>query len=533
MTNASSNLSLTLINNIPQEITGFERFVGYNSNKMPINLYTGNNASISNPSTWCDFRTAIENMEKFRNAIGMGVVLGNTSLGKLCGIDIDCCIDDEGNIAKEVKEIISEINSYTEYSPSKKGVHILLYAEKKTQICKNTRLGWCKALEVYDFGRYFTLTGDVIYRKSIEYRQKELNKIVDKYLITPKMQNKTRIVANLENEAIKSDEKYFRIGLEKDEYLKILYEGKRPNGNESEDDMALLSKLSFWCNGNENLIKETFLNSPHACSKDENHRKKLCRIDYLDRTLEKISNYDFARQQNENFIRNNKKEDVVQILQTDKLKNLINGISRVNNENDIDWVVENVFARDYVSIFFGEAGSGKTWLILDLAIVLSHGGLLWNNIEVEQAKILLFEGDTPVSMLKERINKLNKTANDNFFSYVSRYQAEEENINLALSTQEGRTNFEEFIKLNKPDLVIVDTLISFIDDEVDAKNVKPIVDFLRIIASKYHIHIIIVHHSRKRESGENRSKLDQSDVIGSSIITRLASIVIGVDKYAE
>ena len=81
---------------------------------------------------------------------------------------------------------------------------------------------------------------------------------------------------------------YLTIGLEKDEKLKSLWNGERPRQNESKDDMALLSKLAYWCNGVENDIITAFMNSPHYKQKTQQQVIKCCREDYLPRTIRKI-----------------------------------------------------------------------------------------------------------------------------------------------------------------------------------------------------------------------------------------------------
>jgi len=211
---------------------------------------------------------------------------------------------------------------------------------------------------------------------------------------------------------------------------------------------------------------------------------------------------------------------------------LIQGISAVKKADEYDWVLENLFAKCYISILFGEGGCGKTWLLLYLCLLLTNGRGNWCGVEItKRQKVLLFEGDAPNTLINNRLGKLDMPLNDEYFKYVNRIEVDKCNINLSLSTVEGRGYIEEIIAESKPDLVIIDTLISFIDDEKDAEKIKIIVDELRKFAAKYNCHVLICHHSRKRESGEKRKKLDQSDVIGSSIITRLASIVIGVDKY--
>ncbi|MDF2882003.1 MAG: hypothetical protein K0R54_2560 [Clostridiaceae bacterium] len=78
--------------------------------------YTGT-AKTNDSSTWSDFFTA-------RDALKSGIFdgLGIMLYGNLCGIDIDNCIDIEGNPSQLAIDIINSMNSYTEVSPS--GVYI-------------------------------------------------------------------------------------------------------------------------------------------------------------------------------------------------------------------------------------------------------------------------------------------------------------------------------------------------------------------------------------------------------------------------
>ena len=73
----------------------------------------------------------------------------------LIGIDIDKCIDpDTGEISEMADGIIKECASYTEYSPSRTGVHIIVAGETKT--FKSDAIG----LEVFCSSQFFTFTGN-------------------------------------------------------------------------------------------------------------------------------------------------------------------------------------------------------------------------------------------------------------------------------------------------------------------------------------------------------------------------------------
>jgi hypothetical protein len=72
----------------------------------------------------------------------------------LIGIDIDGCIDqDTGEISPMADGIVSECLSYTEYSPSRRGFHIIVAGE--TETFKSDKIG----LEVFCGSQFFTFTG--------------------------------------------------------------------------------------------------------------------------------------------------------------------------------------------------------------------------------------------------------------------------------------------------------------------------------------------------------------------------------------
>ena len=61
------------------------------------------------------------------NFDGLGFEFGNFSSGTLrvSGIDLDHVIREDGTLEEFAAEIVEQMNSYTEYSPSGTGLHIL------------------------------------------------------------------------------------------------------------------------------------------------------------------------------------------------------------------------------------------------------------------------------------------------------------------------------------------------------------------------------------------------------------------------
>lgn len=102
----------------------------------------------SHQNTWATFDEACRAVDKY-GYDGVGIMFGTG----VCGVDIDGCVKD-GVISVQAQDIIARLNSYTEYSPSGTGVHILCFGSFPRG-ARNDDIG----LEMYSEGRFFTLTG--------------------------------------------------------------------------------------------------------------------------------------------------------------------------------------------------------------------------------------------------------------------------------------------------------------------------------------------------------------------------------------
>ncbi len=141
-----STCTLKQLTSLPQWVTW--RYE--NGTKVPYNPKTGHKADSTDTSTWATHQEAIRAANQ-RKHDGIGFVF--TSNDPYVGIDLDDCIDDAGAIATWALEIINELNSYTEVSPSKHGVKIWVAGD----IPSNLKT---PHVEIYRDKRYFTFTGE-------------------------------------------------------------------------------------------------------------------------------------------------------------------------------------------------------------------------------------------------------------------------------------------------------------------------------------------------------------------------------------
>ena len=126
--------------------------------KVPINAKTGGNASSTNRQTWSTLQTALNRLEEGGDVDGIGYVFADDHIG----VDLDNAIDDGGNLKPWAADIVREFCSYTELSPSRKGVHIITAGalpEDWKGVNKPYEDG---KIEIYSRRRFFTMTGDSI-----------------------------------------------------------------------------------------------------------------------------------------------------------------------------------------------------------------------------------------------------------------------------------------------------------------------------------------------------------------------------------
>src|SRR5262250_2400416 len=97
---------------------------GERIDKIPMNPVTGGPASTTNADDWSDYVT-VGIAASTHNDLGVGFVLDRGNA--IAGIDLDHCRDPEtGRIEPWADEIVQQLDSYTEISPSGTGLHIFV-----------------------------------------------------------------------------------------------------------------------------------------------------------------------------------------------------------------------------------------------------------------------------------------------------------------------------------------------------------------------------------------------------------------------
>ena len=298
------------------ELKPLKQWVGYRltwddkrgkARKIPVNPTTGSNAKADTPTTWGTFDEAIS--WAIKDAQSKGVQVGQAGgvgfeFGEpsgIMGIDLDAVILKDGTLKSFAADIVETLNSYTEFSPSGRGLHILCKIDVPLSAIGSNRRNDDIGLEMYDTGRFFTVTGQIYGEpRAIINASEEIKIIYDKYLLketnknlnTPPSRSPTKVFLNQANTDFEILEKMFssRHGRE----IRELYEGNiSAYGDDwSRADLALCSHLAYWTGGDERLIDTIFRQSKLMRPKwDERHGEQTYGAMTINKALQSTGSY--------------------------------------------------------------------------------------------------------------------------------------------------------------------------------------------------------------------------------------------------
>lgn len=429
-------------------------------------------------SFW-EVRQTLDNTKEYN---GIGLVMDRG----LLGIDLDNCIDENGNISQKAQDIISIANTYTEYSPSKKGLRLLMYG---TRPGTKQREG---NLEIYDnpTNNYLTITGDILIDKPLnKENQKGIDEIYKKYFLTEIKETKTETIETLSTNnrnAILSP--YTPTD---EEIIQKILDNKKgfylwtttPKEHHSEDDIALCNLLAFYTGKDKERIDTLFRQSPL-------YRDKWEREDYREMTINKAIN-DLTSVYTWNDILQMKKD------KPQKKENIL--LKGIENKKSISSFVDSMQTEiDYYKNFKekktgfsnmdstislypglytigGSSGTGKTTFCLQLANQLAQRKERVLYFTLEQSKLDLVSKSLSYEVSH---NDPGRTIN------AMRIRTGENNETIS-QAKERYKKYCDYIDIIETNFTCtIEEIIEYIEHDISTGKEKPIIfiDYLQVIA---------------------------------------------------
>ncbi|MBM4447389.1 MAG: AAA family ATPase [Chloroflexi bacterium] len=187
----------------------------------------------------------------------------------------------------------------------------------------------------------------------------------------------------------------------------------------------------------------------------------------------------------------------------------------------LEFLVEGLLISPGLCVFGGRKKAGKSWFILDGSQRIA-GGAPWLGKRVKQGKVVYLALEDGVIRLQERLHKLNSDHSLPIL-YITEFKP--------LNTEEGMSDFESMIKTESPALVVIDTLASATDRELDenrAGDMSELMKQLHSLALVYGTTILVIAHHGKRSFNDVGY-----DLRGSSATPSASDVNMGIYRNSD
>jgi hypothetical protein len=487
--------------------------------KVPYGPLTGRRADSTDPQTWAGYQEAVSACKEHGYG-GIGFVF--TPEDDLCGVDLDGCLDPQtGEMEPWAREVIEELDSYAEISPSGTGVHILVRGGLPEG---RNRKG---AFEAYDRGRYFTVTGKHLSGtpRSIESRQEELEGVVRRVFGEPSANGHGAPVTapgRADNGLPDAEVVQKALAASKGERFARLWAGDTSGyGSHSEADLALCGMLAFWTGGDATRMDSLFRRSGL-------YRKKWDREDYRDKTIAEALNgkTEFYRAPKMVKLADGT-EHRIEDIRPEEIGKLLSGVV----PEEVSWLWPSWLALGKLALVDGDPGLGKSAMTLDLAARVSAGKPFPDGAECGLAGVVLLSAEDG---LADTIRPRLDAAGADTSRILSLATVPDENgHDRLLSIPEDIPLIEKGIRRVGARLVVVDPLMAFLSGDTNShrdQDVRRALAPLAGLAERTGAAVLVVRHLNKAVA--NNPLYRGGGSIGIIGAARMA-FVVGKDPQDE
>ena len=171
-------------------------------------------------------------------------------------------------------------------------------------------------------------------------------------------------------------------------------------------------------------------------------------------------------------------------------------------------------------ILYGDQGSWKSWIAIDLAFAIARGGEWLNKYQCNKGVVLLLQTEVPFHIYADRLKS--------FMRRRFGSQPIPDTIRLCsdttvrLDNAMNRDAFQHLLSDTKPDVVILDNVYSSTASAIkEEQSVKNYIDTVKSVQQMYpQLAWVHIHHTRKGEGDTT------DEMYGSKVLAWWADTVI-------
>jgi hypothetical protein len=356
--------------NIPESLKQLNRWVvwGYQQpkgnnkkwRKVPMSS-NGGSGRVNDSSTWATFEKVLS---VYQNGVadGIGFVLGND----LHGIDLDNCRDPlTGELNQLANEVLLRIQGYAEVSPSGTGIKLIA----RTNLIKSNKN---VQIELYNGQRYFCLTGhDIATHNEVSPIEQDVKWLADR--ISPNSQAE----AEHQHDAFASlklplpDWPLSRVKSDLLPHLDCEFRSSwlevgHALHHQGDGDYDWFETWSMWSDQSSKFVEGECESIWAKMNREKSSGKSVVTLATL------IARAAQAKRSSRKAFGTGSNEAL-----------RVYNISELMALPPQTWLVKGVIPQTGMGIVYGDSGSGKTFITIDLTLSIARG-LSWQTCRVKQ-----------------------------------------------------------------------------------------------------------------------------------------------------
>jgi RecA-family ATPase len=188
----------------------------------------------------------------------------------------------------------------------------------------------------------------------------------------------------------------------------------------------------------------------------------------------------------------------------------------------IDYLISDLITNSSLNIFYGEAGSKKTYSTMSMAVAVANGKD-WLGFKTRQSAVLFIDEESGERRFSRRLNEVMKgreveSSGQLYFICLAGFKLDKKDDIRAIESEINRLGAK---------LVIFDALADIMDgDENSKKDVQPIMNNLRKLADNTDCSIVLIHHANKGGGYRGSSAIKASSDLMIQVTSDLDDSVI-------
>lgn len=431
---------------------------------------------------------------------GIGLALGEFAGVSVFGVDFDkCCDAVTGKFSPETRQVVIDLDTYGEYSPSGTGAHCLGVGKLPKELGKKAEgivrpYPGCKQIEIKGLGYYFTFTERHLSKTpaTLEDRQSQILALYDR---VSKIARPRRNDGGLNVSIPVSEEGRFRklIAGDPSDY----------NGDHSTADFALCILLARKYGCNAFKIDAEFRNSGL-------YREKWERNDYRENTITRAI---LAVAKDAPVIFADPKDDPIE--DDGETEFLVESLQGPGNDG---W-----FPKGELSVIGAPSGVGKTSWAMPLLEKIRHGQDVWGHkvSKPRDYRVLLHDRSKKAMRRTARALHMSDEAMERVIRLTTEQQKRQpaEILQAALDGCPG------------VDVWFIEGLDLWIPDMNKMNVVAPIVDSLQRIATRCNVAVLATVGAPKQK-GKDRY-FGRDSLFGSAALARKVETCVLMSLHDE